>query len=79
VLINKDQARDATVTINGVTARNARMMRLTAPSLTAMSGITLGGASVDGEGNWRGKSEGVQLAGGLHIPAASAALVWLGS
>jgi hypothetical protein len=77
VLINKDQAREANVAVNGVTARNARMMRLTAPSLTAMSGITLGGASVDGEGNWRGKSESVRLAGGLQVPAASAALVWV--
>ena len=76
-IINKDQARDATVAIKGVAGAGARMMRLTAPSLTAMSGITLGGASVDGQGNWNGKLESVRLAGGLSVPAASAALVWL--
>jgi hypothetical protein len=50
-------------------------MRLTGPSLTATSGVTLGGATV-GDG-WMGKSEGVHLAGGLQVPAGSAALVWL--
>jgi hypothetical protein len=77
VVINKDQSKDASVAIKGVAARQARLMRLTAPSLTAMSGITLGGASVDSQGNWNGKNENVRLAGGLSVPAGSAALVWL--
>lgn len=77
VVVNKDQSKDASVAIRGVAARQSRVMRLTAPSLTAMSGITLGGASVDGEGKWSGKSESVRLAGGLQVPAGSAALVWL--
>jgi len=76
-VINKDRSRDAIVAIKGVAAREARVMRLTAPSLTAMSGMTLGGGGVDAQGNWKGKSESVRLAGGLPVPAGSAALVWL--
>jgi len=75
VVINKDQGKDASVAIKGVTAKQSRIMRLAAPSLTAMSGVTLGGAGVDAQGNWSGKSE--RLAGGLSVPAGSAALVWL--
>jgi hypothetical protein len=78
VIINKDQSRDANVAIKGVAPRQARVMRLSAPSLTAMSGITLGDASVDSEGKWSGKSESTRLAEGLPVPAGSAALVWLG-
>ena len=76
VLINKDQSQDATATIKGIGPNGARMMRLTAPSLTATNGIALGGASVDGAGNWSGKTESVRLANGLQVPAGSAALVW---
>ena len=76
VLINKDQSQDATATIKGIGPNGARMMRLTAPSLTATNGITLGGASVDGAGIWSGKTESVRLANGLQVPAGSAALVW---
>jgi hypothetical protein len=76
-VINKDKSQDATVTIKGVSVRSAAVMRLTASSLTAMSGITLGGASVDGEGSWTGKRENVHLASGLKVPTGSAALVWL--
>jgi hypothetical protein len=76
-VINKDKSQDASVTINGVSARSAAVMRLTASSLTAMNGITLGGASVDGEGNWTGKRERASLSAGLQVPAGSAALVWL--
>ena len=80
-VINKDMSRDASVTVTGVAAKQAQMMRLTAPSLTAATGITLGGAAVEANGKWSGgKSEPVKLAGGkamLDLPAGSAALVTL--
>ena len=80
-VINKDMSRDASVTVTGVAAKQAQMMRLTAPSLTAATGITLGGAAVEADGKWSGgKSEPVKLAGGkamLDLPAGSAALVTL--
>ena len=76
-VINKDMSRDASVAISGVSARQARVMRLTAPSLTATTGIALGGASVDSGGKWSGgKSETVKL-GKLNLPSGSAALVTL--
>jgi hypothetical protein len=80
-VINKDMNRDASVSISGVSAKQAGVMRLSAPSLTATTGITLGGASVEANGKWSGgKSEPVKLSGGkamLELPAGSAALVTL--
>ncbi|HSS14815.1 MAG TPA: glycosyl hydrolase family 79 C-terminal domain-containing protein, partial [Rhizomicrobium sp.] len=79
-VINKDMSRDASVAITGMVAKQARAMRLSAPSLPAASGITLGGAPVDG-GKWSGgKSDPVKLSGGkamLEVPCGSAALVTL--
>ena len=43
-VINKDLSRDAAVEVSGIAPKQARVMRLTAPSLTAMNGISLGGA-----------------------------------
>jgi len=79
-VINKDMNRDASISISGVTANRAQVMRLTAPSLTATTDITLGGASVGDGGTWRGKSEPVKVASGkvlLDVPSGSAALVTL--
>jgi len=80
VVINKDMSRDASVTISNLGgAEPASVMRLNAPSLTANTAITLGGASVGDGGKWRGgKSEPVKPARGkalLDVPAGSAALV----
>ncbi|HKQ11623.1 MAG TPA: glycosyl hydrolase family 79 C-terminal domain-containing protein, partial [Rhizomicrobium sp.] len=78
-VINKDMSRDASVTVTGAPAKQARVMRLTAPSLTAATGITLGGAAVDASGKWSGgKSEPVKLSGAkamFELPSGSAALV----
>jgi hypothetical protein len=63
-IINKDQVQDADITIKGVAATRTEVMRLTGPSLTARDGVQLG----------RGKREAINT---LHVPAASAALVWL--
>jgi hypothetical protein len=73
-VINKDASQDADVAIRGVAANSAQAMRLTLPSLTAKEGLKLGGASA--EGAWSGRRETVNPAA-LHVPAASAALVWL--
>jgi hypothetical protein len=63
-VINKDQSQNADIAIKGVTAGHAEVMRLTGPSLTAKDGVQLGGS----------KRETINT---LHVPAASAALVWL--
>jgi len=63
-VINKDMSRDTSITVTGISAKQARVMRLTAPSLTAATGVTLGGAPVDAGGKWTGgKSEPVQTLG----------------
>jgi hypothetical protein len=71
-VINKDLSRDATVTIAG--APRAEVMRLRAPSVSALKDVNLSGAGVDGEGRWT--SAGTEpVRGVLNVPAASAALV----
>ena len=65
-VINKDQSQNAEIAIKGVAATRAEVMRLTGPSLTARDGVRLGGD----------KHEAIDA---LHVPAASAALVWLES
>jgi len=80
-VINKDQSRDAAVEVTGVAPGKAQVMRLVAPSLTAMSGVHLGGATVAGDGSWTdGKADPVKVANGkalLDVPAGSAALIAL--
>jgi hypothetical protein len=91
-IINKDTTQDADVSIAGIDIAgpdakpNVRMtqgraMRLTGPGLNARDGVLLGGAAVAADGRWSGaKYESVKVANGsatLHVPAASAALVWL--
>lgn len=80
-VINKDMARDAAVELSGITPKHAEGMRLTAPSLAAMTDITLGGARIAADGIWPGgKSAPLRIAGGktmLDVPAGSAALVTL--
>src|SRR5439155_12457227 len=77
-VINKDSGRAAAVEVSGILAGKAQVMRLTAPSLTSMNGVTLGGAAVSGDGSWSGKSDPVKIIGGkalVDVPAGSAALI----
>ena len=80
-VINKDLGRDAAVEVTGIAPRQAKAMRLTGPSLTATSDVSLGGAAVEGDGKWNGgKSDPVAITGGkahLDVPAGSAALIRL--
>jgi hypothetical protein len=80
-VINKDASQDADAAIRVAGFTRGKVMRLTAPALNAKTGVMLGGVSVAADGSWRGaKTEPVRVAGGgasLHVPAGSAALVWL--
>ena len=93
-IINKDARQDAEFTVNNIDVAGhdmtpntkvtrGRVMRLTGPALNARDGVMLGGVSVAADGSWTGaKHEPVKVANGsatLHVPAASAALVWLGA
>jgi hypothetical protein len=79
-VINKDaQEADAAIRVSGYT--RGRVLRLTGPAPEARDGVLLGGVPVAANGAWSGaKYEPVRVANGnvsLHVPAASAALVWL--
>ncbi len=81
-LINKDQARRVSIEVAcGGPIGRATAMRLVGPSLTSATGVTLGGASVTADGQWRpGPPEVLRRdAAGVHIalPEGSAALVTL--
>jgi len=53
VLINKDLTRNAFVTVSaGRRPSTATALRLTGPAVDSASGILLGGAGVDANGNW---------------------------
>jgi len=81
-VINKDMNRDATIEVASAAAlHRAQVTRLTAPSVSALTGASLGGATVAPDGSWSGaKSDPVRIAGGkavLDVPAGSAALIAL--
>jgi hypothetical protein len=81
-VINKDFGRNAEVEIVGLTAiLDARVMHLSAPSLSTGNSITLGKAQVGKDGSWRGgRTDSVKKQGGkaqLSVAAGSAALITL--
>jgi uncharacterized protein (TIGR03437 family) len=82
-IINKDSQFDAAVQITPGSAYTvASAMRLSAPSLTEKSAITLGGAAVAADGSWAPSAvETVKNSGGvfnLTVPAGSASVVGFG-
>lgn len=86
VLINKDLSSSVTAQIGSTISTafsNATVMRLSAPSLTATSGITLGGSAVASDGTWSpSQYENVIGKSGVFsvdVPAGSAAVVGLGN
>jgi len=83
VIVNKDEGTDANIRIAVKSkAGSARVLRLAAPSLDSRTGVTLGGAAVEQDGQWHGRSEVARVIHGIcrvHVPAASAAIVKLES
>jgi hypothetical protein len=82
VLINKEINRAATIRVRaGSRYIEAKVIRLTAPSVIAEEGITLAGAAVQADGTWMAKpAVGLSCEHGefsVELPAASAALVVL--
>ncbi len=81
-IINKDAALDADVSIGAKSNFvGASTLRLTAPSLDAREGVTLGGAPVGSDRRWKPQLiEALRSKGGtcsIRVPAGSAALVYL--
>ena len=83
VAVNMDATHDASVKITpGPAYTRAMALPLTAPTLTATSGITLGGAAVAADGSWSPADvqslSGTAGAYSLSVPAGTAALVGFG-
>lgn len=86
-IINKEHftgAKNATVTLNpGATYAGGQVWDLQQANgdVTATSGVTLGGASIAGDGSWNGTSSAISPSPSgaftISIPAASAAIVEL--
>jgi hypothetical protein len=79
-IINKETALDANVRMTiSSTFRSAQVLRLTAPSLTAKDGVTLGGSPVSPDGRWAPRANEVLTTTGgkatVHVPAGSAAVL----
>ncbi len=84
VVINEDAVQNASVQIvAGPGYAAALAMRLSAPSLQATSGISLGGAGVAGDGTWSPTQLDVVSGSAgtftVSVPAASAVLVVFGT
>jgi Glycosyl hydrolase family 79 C-terminal beta domain len=80
--INRDPSTAVQIRVTpGRTYTHAGTLRLTAPSLTASSGITFAGSGVSSAGVWKpGTQEAVYTQNGVYaisLPAASAALLTL--
>lgn len=80
VLINKDDRASVEVRIAGLDSyHHAGVLRLTASSVNARSGITFGGRPVEPDGKWLpGPAQQLAQSGGvfhLQLPSASAALI----
>jgi hypothetical protein len=82
-LVNKDKSQNAAVTVTGLAnLSTGRILRLQAPAIDATANVTLGGASVSADGNWKPANtetvEGNGMVANLNVPACSAALVTFG-
>jgi hypothetical protein len=75
VIVNKDPALDARISIRKLALGNLAGLRLIAPASDSKTGITFGGASVSPEGQWRpAKEERIRNAM-LDVPRMSAVVL----
>jgi len=75
VVVNKDGARDAQLSIKQLGMSAASFLRLTAPSAESKSGITFGDSAVDPSGRWMAASEEHIQDGSVTVPRMSAAIL----
>jgi hypothetical protein len=75
VILNWSQESPTSVSIAGLGLQAARVLRLTAPSLTSKEGVHFGGAEIDAQGRWLPKGEERLESDLVALPAASAAVL----
>ena len=75
VIVNRSRTSDVRVSLALAGMKQARVLRLEAPSAESVAGVTFGHATVDRSGRWRPGSE-EQVAGRtVDVPRMSAAVV----
>jgi hypothetical protein len=75
VLVNTDRANDVRVSLAGLGMHHADVLRLIAPAPESKSDVTLAGAQVNADGQWRAKSRERLHNAAIEIPHMSAAVV----
>ena len=75
VVVNRDTAQDAHLSIAELGMGNVMALRLLSPSPDSKNGVTFGGASVDAEGKWMAKSREPIHGGSVTIPRMSAVVL----
>lgn len=75
VIVNMDPAVDVEVSVAKLGMKHATVLRLVAPAAESVTGVTLGGASVDESGRWKARSKERISDGYVGVPRSSAALV----
>ncbi len=75
VVVNKDFARDAQVSIAELRMGDVSALRLLAPAPDSKTGVTFAGAAVDGEGRWKPKNEERIRDGIVTVPHMSAVVL----
>jgi hypothetical protein len=75
VLVNTDRASDVHVSLAGLGMHHADVLRLIAPAPESNSDVTLAGAQVNADGQWRAKSRERLHNAAIEIPHMSAAVV----
>jgi hypothetical protein len=77
VVVNRDSAQDAQLSLKEVGVGSGFAYRLLAPSAESKSPITFGGAAVDPSGRWKAATRELVHDGAVSVPRMSAVVVVL--
>lgn len=75
VLVNRDNTRDAHLSIAELGMGSVSALRLTAPAPDSRTDVTFGGAAVDADGQWKAKSQERVRSSSITVPRMSAVVV----
>jgi hypothetical protein len=75
VVVNRDSAQDATLSVAELGMGNVSALRLAAPAADSKTSVTFGGAAVDANGRWTAKSQDHIRDGSITVPRMSAAVL----
>jgi hypothetical protein len=78
VVVNKDGAQAAQLSIEELRMGDVYVVRLVGASPDSGNGITLGGSSVDADGQWKAESKERIRDGAVSVPRMSAVVLCAG-